>query len=181
MAAATARGASDACIFALPSPLCAKNPESVQPAHDTEPSDRDPRRRRCHQGSGTTGKGRGHEGLHGTDTPSTADGLQPASGAGAREASVRVDRQAQDKRFLRNLVCTRCRREVAPAGELRQLGSRVRSRLLRCRVRSPVRILIAGSRVGELDEVRAIRAHGVDVECAALAEEQRHGDPPPVR
>jgi hypothetical protein len=43
MAAATARGTSDACIFALLSPLAPEDLESVQPAHDTELSNRDPR------------------------------------------------------------------------------------------------------------------------------------------
>jgi len=35
MAAATARGTSDACILAVPSPLAPADLESVQPAHDT--------------------------------------------------------------------------------------------------------------------------------------------------
>jgi hypothetical protein len=43
LAAATAHGTSDACIFAVPSPLAPGDLESVQPAYDTELFNRDPR------------------------------------------------------------------------------------------------------------------------------------------
>ena len=85
MAAATARGTSDACIFVLHSAryasgdLEACNLRTIpnRPIETRGGADATKSRE-------TTGEGRGHEGLHGTDTPSTADGLQPASGAGAR-------------------------------------------------------------------------------------------------
>ena len=82
MAAATARGTSDACIFALPSPLCVRRSRKRATCARYRTVQSGPAAAQMRPRSVTTGEGRGHEGPHGTNTPSTADELQPASSAG---------------------------------------------------------------------------------------------------